>query len=564
MWACVAVAWVSLGCGAGNGDPAAPVTSAGTFRHPVIADGPLVPRLVARSEALDARFDRPRAQALVGALDARVRLRGNPGYAASLADARARLLEGGFPAGDVATLALGPEEDAWSPVRGELVLLGEAGAPDVVLHAFDDESDRDRLLLMPGSAPVDGVFELSRPGAPPPPANGPRADGLVLFGRASARSLLRAATLEGATGIVSYHVHEVARGQQDAIGFQYLPAGIDDGFGLSISRASADAIEARLARGPVRARVRAKAATGRGRATTLEARVAGADPSLAPVAFFAHVDEPGAVDNASGVAGLVELAVAMRGAIEDGALERPARGVVFLAGMELESVPLYLEATGVRPHAAIALDMIGASPEVTGASLLLERMPEPLVESTASFDQPSGWGAPSPAPSASPPSALDEYVSAALSRVVPGGGRSHPFEGGSDHVPFLEAGIPAMLVWHFPDDAYHTSLDRIDRVSVDRIALVASALGAVALGFASTDSRDVAEIVAAVEAAARVRLAVIQVAPRPETLRAFAAHYDATLAPFGPAAAEARARIAEWYRSPHLAPSPQLRYRSHP
>ena len=41
----------------------------------------------------------------------------------------------------------------------------------------------------------------------------------------------------------------------------------------------------------------------------------------------------------------------------------------------------------------------------------------------------------------------------------------NPFEGGSDHTPFLKSKIPGLLMWHFTDVFYHTDNDRIDKVS---------------------------------------------------------------------------------------------------
>ena len=43
--------------------------------------------------------------------------------------------------------------------------------------------------------------------------------------------------------------------------------------------------------------------------------------------------------------------------------------------------------------------------------------------------------------------------------------KANPFEGGSDHTPFLNAKIPGLLMWHFTDQFYHTDGDRIDMVS---------------------------------------------------------------------------------------------------
>jgi aminopeptidase YwaD len=303
----------------------------------------------------------------------------------------------------------------------------------------------------------------------------------------------------------------------------------------------------------VRVRVRLAFERSLGRATTLVARLRGRDASLAPLVFFAHVDEPGAVDNASGVASLVELAVAMRRSIERGDVAPPAHDTMFVLGQELESVPLLLEAMGRPPLAALVLDMVGAAPEVVGAELLVERGPDPGATRPTAPDRRSGWGGHAPTvPLAAPASSLDAYVAFAFARSEAGGPRlahrDHAFEGGSDHVPFLEAGVPAVLVWHFPDDAYHTSRDRIERVSAERMARVGGALGAVALGLASGDASDAIELVRAVEWFAERRLHHLARAGDAEGIAAFAAHHDGVLAGLGRTGVSARERIAARHR----------------
>ena len=42
---------------------------------------------------------------------------------------------------------------------------------------------------------------------------------------------------------------------------------------------------------------------------------------------------------------------------------------------------------------------------------------------------------------------------------------TNPFEGGSDHTPFLQFKKPGVLFWHFTDVFYHTDGDRLDKVS---------------------------------------------------------------------------------------------------
>src|SRR5690606_29582636 len=113
---------------------------------------------------------------------------------------------------------------------------------------------------------------------------------------------------------------------------------------------------------------------------------------------------------------------------------------------------------------------------------------------------------------------LNDLVAAAAREVEridgPWRWRSHPFEGGSDHVPFLERGLPAVLAWHFPDSAYHTTRDRLDRVSGEERRRVGAVLGAAGLAMASGDGRDAAEVARIVEAAQREREAALAEASR--------------------------------------------------
>jgi aminopeptidase YwaD len=47
--------------------------------------------------------------------------------------------------------------------------------------------------------------------------------------------------------------------------------------------------------------------------------------------------------------------------------------------------------------------------------------------------------------------------------------KANPYEGGSDHTPFVSAGIPGVLMWHFTDQHYHDDLDRIEMVSAPEL-----------------------------------------------------------------------------------------------
>ena len=56
--------------------------------------------------------------------------------------------------------------------------------------------------------------------------------------------------------------------------------------------------------------------------------------------------------------------------------------------------------------------------------------------------------------------------------------KMNPYEGGSDHTEFKNAGIPSLLNWHFyADRFYHTNLDRPeDTISAAEMVNVGAAV----------------------------------------------------------------------------------------
>jgi hypothetical protein len=84
--------------------------------------------------------------------------------------------------------------------------------------------------------------------------------------------------------------------------------------------------------------------------------------------------------------------------------------------------------------------------------------------------------------------------------------RTNPFEGGSDHVPFLDAKKPGLLFWHFTDVYYHTDNDRLPNVSPTELANVGVSALVSAFTLASADGATARALVAEVERAAIARL----------------------------------------------------------
>lgn len=475
----------------------------------------MAPRLTDYGRVIAETFDADRAMDTARYVDGFFRVRGNVGYQKCLDRVKRSLSDGGFNSegARVTTYELGPDRPTWTPVKARLEVLG-LPADEGLLHAFDDESGADRATLLVGSVGRPStVYDLVLDDED----SDESVRGKVVLGRGHPRALFERAVIEGgAAGILTVYLegYHNASEQPDVAQFGYLPSSGDhDAFGFSISPRADETLRAAIrsvggGRYPIRVMIEVK--HGSSPATTIEAVIEGSDPEAPPVVMVAHVDEPGANDNASGVAALLELALALRQATSSGQLPRMRHSLVFLWGQEIECSREWIAMRRGRALAALIFDMVGADQRVVGAPLLVERMPDPGAVWLRPPDEPSGWGGASVDPQQLRGHFLTDYVIASVrSRTPHHAGwafRDHPFEGGSDHLPFLDVGVPALLVWHFPDSAYHTTLDRIERISGEEMEQVATALGSVALGLAAGLDADRQEALASTEHAAMERL----------------------------------------------------------
>jgi hypothetical protein len=84
--------------------------------------------------------------------------------------------------------------------------------------------------------------------------------------------------------------------------------------------------------------------------------------------------------------------------------------------------------------------------------------------------------------------------------------RTNPFEGGSDHTPFLAAKIPGLLMWHFTDVFYHTDADRLDMVSPVEMKHVAKSALATAYLLTTADNKTAVALIGDITRSALQRL----------------------------------------------------------
>ncbi|MBN1771132.1 MAG: hypothetical protein JXB32_07725 [Deltaproteobacteria bacterium] len=451
-------------------------------------------------------FDPDLALSLVAFLDQRFREPGNAPYREALDELESRLRRAGFgerPGLLLERWTLVESAPTWEPLAATLEVVAPEPAP---LLSFVSGADRERTMLLIGSPGTDGPLEaeLQEEGQGDPKGRALLARGVPEESYARLARELPAFVLFRADARWEGPVS-----RDDAIPFANVPTLERGPPAVRLSRRAESRLRELLDKGAsVVLRLDAGVRLDRGPVEMLHAEVRGGE--LPGLAFAAHLDEPGAEDNASGVAvavGLAELlATGLRRSVD---APPPNRSLHFLFGPELDHVDEAARRLAPGLGWAVALDQVGRPPgpgrygEPTRA--LVERSPDPSLRWRADTGPGSGWlgdGVEAGGSWSGSPAAFLADVLVALLRDTGGDWVSHPFEGGSDHVPFLAYDVPSALVWKFPDPTYHTSLDRLgpgvvdagelERVGEAMLALVRSLAwedGALAVGAAAEAAR---------------------------------------------------------------------------
>lgn len=258
-------------------------------------------------------------------------------------------------------------------------------------------------------------------------------------------------------------------------------------FAFMVTPQQARAWQARLARDePIQLQAHVQARRHDGHYQIVTARIRGADPRLADqeIAFSCHLDHPhpGANDNASGCATILEVARTYATLIRDGRLARPARSLRFIWPPEIEGTTILLNARpdlASRLVAVVHMDMVGGGPE-TKAVFHVTRSPASLP--TFVSDVALAFG--EFVNEQSLAHASGESVRHPL--VEPGGGKEpllaqmSEFNSGSDNEVFTDGSfrIPAIYLNDWPDRYIHTNRDvpaNIDPTKLKRAAFIGAA-----------------------------------------------------------------------------------------
>src|SRR5215467_3292006 len=393
-----------------------------------------------------------------------------------------------FPADGKKTYYTLKSSIGWEADSGKLWEL----SPDRRVLADYDEMP---VALADYSQTADVTAELVDVGQGAEPADYKGFDvagKIVLAGGPLAAVHKLACDERGAAGILSYQPNQVtgwSGDYADNVRWGHLsPYNPANKFAFMISLRRARDYRERLARGEqVTLHAIVKAEMRPSNYEVVTATIPGADVAGEEIVFSCHLchQKPGANDNASGAAAILEIARTLHDLIARGELPRPRRTIKFIWPPEINGTLAYFaQHPDEIKHmiAAVHLDMVGGDYRITKSVLHITHTPASLpscVNTVADiFADYAIWG--------SLRAAMDGDFKAAL--ISPEGSKDSlvadttPYEMGSDHDVYQEGSfrVPTIYLRDWPDVFIHTNNDtpaNIDPTKLKRSGFIAAACG---------------------------------------------------------------------------------------
>jgi hypothetical protein len=329
---------------------------------------------------------------------------------------------------------------------------------------------------------------------------------MVLAGGGVAAVHKLACEERGAAGILSYQQNQVTGWSGDYaenVRWGHLsPYNPKNKFAFMISLRKAREYQSRLARGEqITLHAAVKAEMKPGNYEVVSAVIPGSDAAGEEIVYSCHLchQKPGANDNASGAAAILEVARALTALIRRGEINAPRRTIRFIWPPEISGTVAYFAQHPEivrRMKAVVHCDMVGGNYTLTKSVLHVTHTPASLPSCVDTVGDIFGEYA--IAGSAKAASAAD-FEDALIS---PEGSKDSlvaditPFEMGSDHDVYQEGSfrIPAIYLRDWPDVFIHTNNDspsNIDTTKIKRSTFIAAASG---YFLARSSARDAARL----------------------------------------------------------------------
>ena len=339
--------------------------------------------------------------------------------------------------------------------------------------------------------------------------------GKIVFAETSPYRIFKTAIIEGkAAGLITYNNPKYLQPEKNTTSIQFRSIPLDTvnkPWAIALSFAAKERLKLALEKGKVTLNASIETNIYPSEELTIVADIKGNELPKERLVFSAHIQEPGANDNATGVGVALEMASLTAKFIHKKEFQ-PKRTLTFLWGDEIISTRRYVTEDSIRAKNikwGISLDMVGEDTAKTGGVFLIEKMPDPSAIWTRGNDKHSEWGGSKMRLDQMKPHYLNDFL---IDKFKAQGKRANwlvstnPFEGGSDHVPFLRNNIPSVLFWHFTDQFYHTDNDRIDKVSKTTLKNVGTTSLIAAYTLLNADKNTAKTIIANLEKAAIIRL----------------------------------------------------------
>ncbi|MGB5554336.1 MAG: M28 family peptidase [Flavobacteriaceae bacterium] len=397
----------------------------------------------------------------------------------------------------------------WEPVSASVSILGEN------IPLLQQSTNRNMVYLNSVSTPENGISAEVRYIKNPKELNSSSVTDKIVFFEGSAEPIYEEAILkQKALGIITYDNPAYLQPEKNstAIQFRRLPyQEKSKAWGIALSYDAKEKLKTALQKGKVELNVNIHTKIYASEELTVVADVKGAKFPEERLVFSAHIQEPGANDNASGVGAQLEMAVLTAKLLQAGNIDID-RTITYLWGDEIISTHRYIQENEARAKHikwGISLDMVGENTEITGGSFLIEKMPDPSAVWARGEDKHTEWGGEVLTLEDMKPHYFNDYIHQIFKKqgeFADWKVNVNPFEGGSDHMPFLDADIPGLLLWHFTDQFYHTDQDRIDKVSKETLKNVGTGALVSALTLANADSDTVLDVLENLSKTAQKRL----------------------------------------------------------
>ena len=397
----------------------------------------------------------------------------------------------------------------WEPVSSTLKIEGIEG------FLLSSETNRNMIYQYSSSTPAGGITAEVLYIENKEALETLDVSGKILFSDQVGYRTLQASVAEkGALGILTYDMPAYLQPEKNTTSIQFRGLRYEENkpaWAIAMSFEAKEKLKEALEKGPVSVHVEIETKIYESEELTVVANVKGSELPLESLVFSAHIQEPGANDNATGVGTQLEMAKITADLMQQGKLDLK-RTLTFLWGDEIISTRRYIQEKEKREadiNWGISLDMVGENTDVTGGTFLIEKMPDPSAIWTRGEDKHSEWGGRPLSVEDMKPHYLNDFI---LTNFESQGEyadwvvKTNPFEGGSDHTPFLQADIPGLLLWHFTDQFYHTDNDRLDKVSQKTMVNVGTAALVSAYTLLNADEKTVDQLMLMIAAKAKIRL----------------------------------------------------------